>query len=118
MAIKLSELAKQTGCRLHGDDCLIENVADINHAAEGQLAFIYNPRYLDAINTTAASAIILKEEWLEQCDKPALIADNPRLAFVKATQLLNPERVKKSGIAKDAVIADDVVVPEDWSYPP
>lgn len=115
MAIKLSELAAQTGCRLHGDDCMIDNVADINHAKSGHLAFIYNPKYLDAIDTTAASAIILKEEWLEQCDRPALIAANPRLAFVKATRLLNPDRHNASGISKSAVIADDVTVP-DTSY--
>ena len=112
MAIKLSELAKMTGSRLHGDDCLIDNVADINHAVKGQLAFIYNPRYLDALVTTNASAIILKEEWLEQCDRPALVSDNPRLAFVKATRALNPETQDRTGIAESAVVAEDAVVPD------
>lgn len=112
MAIKLSELAKMTNTRLYGDDCLIDNVADINHAKNGQLAFIYNPKYLDAIQKTAASAIILKEEWLEQCDKPALIADNTRLAFVKAARILNPEKLNKSGISETAVVADDAIVPD------
>ena len=40
MPIKLSELAQKINCRLHGEDCLIENVADINHAGSGDLAFI------------------------------------------------------------------------------
>ena len=112
MTIKLSELAKMTNTRLYGDDCLIDNVADINHAKNGQLAFIYNPKYLDAIQKTAASAIILKEEWLEQCDKPALIADNTRLAFVKAARILNPEKLHKSGVSETAVVADDAIVPD------
>jgi len=65
MSIKLSELAGKINCRLLGEDCLIENVADINDAEAGQLAFIYNPRYLDRLATTNASAIIIKEEWLK-----------------------------------------------------
>ena len=65
MAIKLSELAENIGCRLHGKDCLIENVADIHHATKGQLVFVYNPKYLGSIKSTKASAIIIKQEWLE-----------------------------------------------------
>lgn len=111
MAIQLSELAKKIDCRLSGDDCMIENVADINDAGPGQLAFIYNPKYLAALSTTNASAIIIKEEWLSGCNRPALIAKNPRLAFVKATRLLNPEKRNQSGVAKRAVIAEGVTVP-------
>ena len=93
MAIKLSELAKNINCRLHGEDCLIDNVADINHAEKGQLAFVYNPKYLADLKSSKASAIIIKQEWLESCDKPALVSDNPRLAFAKAATLLNPVKV-------------------------
>jgi UDP-3-O-[3-hydroxymyristoyl] glucosamine N-acyltransferase len=112
MTIKLSELAEKTGCRLHGDDCLITNVSDLDAAKEGDLAFIYNPKYLDKIASTDASAIILKDIWLEQCPKPALVAENPRLAFVKAARLLNPEKRYQPGIAGSAEIAADVSVPE------
>lgn len=111
MAIKLSELAEKTDCRMYGDDCLIENVSDLDTAKEGDLAFIYHPKYLDKIDITAASAIILKENWLEKCPKPALVADNPRLAFVRATRLLNPEKRYEAGISKSADIADDVSLP-------
>ena len=111
MAIKLSELAEETGSRLHGTDCLIENVSDLDAAKEGDLAFIYNPKYLDKIDSTNASAIILKENWLDKCSKPALVADNPRLAFVKATRLLNPERRYEAGVSSSADIASGVSVP-------
>ncbi len=84
MAIKLSELAKRINCDLQGEDCLIDNVADINQAEKGHLAFVYNPKYLDCIKSSNASAVIIKQAWLESCDKPALISDNPRLAFAKA----------------------------------
>lgn len=108
MSIKLSELAQKIDCRLFGDDCVIDNVADIDSAEQGQLAFIYNPKYLSKIKTTGASAIITREEWLDDCTVPALIAENPRLAFVKATRLLNPEHIADSGISSNAIIDDDV----------
>lgn len=111
MAIKLSELAKKINCRMHGEDCQIENVADINHAKKGRLAFVYNPKYLDDIKSSKASAIIIKQEWLNSCNKPALIADDPRLAFAKAAALFNPVTVSDTGVAKSAIIADDVSVP-------
>jgi UDP-3-O-[3-hydroxymyristoyl] glucosamine N-acyltransferase len=111
MAIKLSELAAKIDCRLHGKDCTIENVADLDSAESGQLAFVYNPKYLDKIKTTRASAIITKEEWLQDSEKAFLVAENPRLAFVKATRLLNPVAVKAGKICSSAVIAEDVKVP-------
>ena len=115
MAIKLSELAKNINSRLHGEDCLIDNVADINHAEKGQLAFVYNPKYLDAIKVSKASAIIIKQEWLESCNKPALISDEPRLAFAKAASLLNPVILSDAGVSESAIIADDVSVPASAS---
>jgi len=111
MSIKLSELADKIDCRLHGDDCLIENVSDLDAAKEGDLAFIYNRKYLDKISSTDASAIIIKEIWLKDCPKPALVAENPRLAFVKAARLLKPEKKYPPGVSRSAEIAADVNVP-------
>ena len=110
MAIKLSELAEITGCRLHGDDCLIDNVADLDAAKEGELAFVNHPKYLDKMDTTGASAIILKENWLDKCPTAALVTNNPRLAFVKATISLNPLKRFAPGVSASAVIAEGVSV--------
>ncbi len=111
MPIKLSELAEKINCRLQGDDCLIDNVADINEAEQGQLAFIYNSKYLDKLATTNASAVILKEEWAAGCNRSVIVAENPRLAFVKAARLLNPEKRYQPGISGRAEVATDVTVP-------
>jgi len=111
MAIKLSELAKKINCPLQGEDCLIDNVADINHAEQGQLAFVYNPKYLDKIKPSNASAIIIKEEWLDSCDKPALVSSNPRLDFAKVAAYLNPTKREDAGISESAFVADDVTIP-------
>lgn len=115
MAIKLSELAKKVDCHIHGDDCLIENVADLNTAKKGQLAFVYNPKYLADITRSEASAIITKKQWLHGCDKPALISDNPRLTFAKIATLLNPLKIIHTGISASATIADNVVLADGVS---
>jgi len=112
MSIKLSELAEKIDCQLHGSDCMIENVSDLEAAKEGDLAFVYNPKYLDKLDTTNASAIILKDIWLLDCSKPALVAENPRLAFVKAARLLNPEKRYAAGVSASADVADDVSIPK------
>lgn len=111
MSIKLSELAEKINCRIQGDDCLIDNVADLNQAEQGHLAFIYNSKYLDKLATTNASAVILKAEWAEGCARSVMVAENPRLAFVKAARLLNPGKRYASGVSTSADVAEDVSVP-------
>lgn len=115
MSIKLSELAQKLNCRLHGEDCLIENVADINHAADGDLVFISNVQYKSALSSTGASAVISREEWLDGCTLSALLTDDPRLAFAKAATLLNPVVDKNKGIHPTAVISSDANVDDSAS---
>ena len=115
MTIKLSQLAKTIDCRIHGDDCLIDNVADLKSAVKGQLAFVYNPKYVADIEQSKASAIIIKQAWLESCDKPALISENPRLAFAKIATLLNPLKNIHTGVSSSATLADNVVMADNVS---
>lgn len=110
MAIKLSELANKINCELHGEDCLIDNVADINHAKQGELVFVSSSKYKNSLATTKASAAICKQEWLGECSLSALLTDEPRLAFAKAASLLNPVKAGISGIHPTAVIAEDAYV--------
>lgn len=110
MSIKLSELAKQIGCSLQGEDCSIKNVADINHAGKGDLVFISNSKYKSSLVSSKASAVISKKEWLDDCELPALLTDDPRLAFAKAATLLNPSMSVKGGIDPTAVIDADASV--------
>ncbi|HHO59501.1 MAG TPA: UDP-3-O-(3-hydroxymyristoyl)glucosamine N-acyltransferase, partial [Thiotrichales bacterium] len=110
MALMLSEIAAKTGSELLGDDCEIENVADITQAQQGQLAFISHAKYVSALKTTAASAVILKKVWLADCAIPALVTDKPRLIFARAANLLNPPGKLLPGIAASASVAGDAVI--------
>lgn len=115
MSIKLSELAEYTSTRLQGDDCLIDNVADLKVAKSGQLGFVYNPKYLDDIRTSEASAVVIREDWLDNCDKPALVSEDPRRDFARIASLLNPVQIVNTGVDSAAVIAEGVELPENVS---
>jgi len=110
--MKLSELAGKLGLDLHGADCDIDNVADISSAGEGGLAFVYDPRYLDRLKGSSASAFILKDEWRQETDKPVLISADPRLDFARAATILNPPFRHSPGIAPSAIVDDSVRVPD------
>jgi UDP-3-O-[3-hydroxymyristoyl] glucosamine N-acyltransferase len=110
MAIKLSELATKLGCHFQGEDCFIENVADINHAGGGDLVFISSLKYSKSLSSTKASAVISKQDWLDDGTRSAIISDDPRLTFAKAATLLNPANTSGAGIHLSAIIDDDAVI--------
>ena len=111
MRYTLSELAEQTGAGLSGSgDIIIEKVADISSGEEGSIVFVSSAKYLKHLKTTDASAVILTEKMLQVCDKPALVADNPRVVFSKIALLLNPLPAVEPWVSPHAVIAEDADV--------
>ncbi|MBT8130523.1 MAG: UDP-3-O-(3-hydroxymyristoyl)glucosamine N-acyltransferase [Gammaproteobacteria bacterium] len=108
MPYTLFELADHTGARLSGSgDVTIDKVADITSGEKGSIVFASNERYRKHLKTTAASAVIIPEEISQDCEKPALVTENPRLAFSRIALLLNPLPVVEPWISPHAVIAED-----------
>ena len=111
MSYKLSELADKTNATLFGDgDCLITNIADLNSAKSGDIAFLLNPGFVQYLEKTEASAVILKSEFQDSCRVPALVTDDPRLVYAKIANILNPPEKTPAGISNSAIIADDADV--------
>ena len=55
--MKLGEIAQKLGCKLEGDaQTEVRGVAGIESAASGELTFVSNRRYRQALRTTRASA--------------------------------------------------------------
>lgn len=119
MNITLEELARHTGARLHGDgQCLINGVATLADATPGRLSFLANSRYRKYLVHTRASAVILHETDLEGYTGNALIADNPYLAYARATTLFAPAPDAPPGIHPTAVVAASASVDENASVGP
>jgi len=111
MPFTLSELADKTGTSLSGPgDVVIESVADITSGKAGSIVFVLNPKFTKYLHTTAASAVIITEKMLAGCNKPALVTDNPRVAFSKIALLLNPLPEVEPWISPHAVIAQEAEV--------
>ena len=106
MEYRLSELAERTGSLLVGDDCLIKSIAEISSADSGDIAFISNPKYAEHLSVTRASAVIIKNEFLDDCPVSSLVSDNPRLAYAQVANLLYPARKANSGISAKAIVSE------------
>ncbi len=112
----LGQLAEYVDGRVRGDTgCVISGVATLQNARAGDISFLSNPRYAKHLPATAASAVILSEDYLDGCATHALVASDPYLAYARIAALLVPVRPRAEGRHPRAVIhpASDVH-PSAW----
>jgi UDP-3-O-[3-hydroxymyristoyl] glucosamine N-acyltransferase len=105
--LKLRDLAERLGCRLDGDgEVVVERVAAIEDAGPGDLTFFGSARYVEALKTTRASAVITPA-GAPPAPCATLVAANPYLAFGRAVGLLAPPAPAPPGIHPLTAIAPD-----------
>jgi UDP-3-O-[3-hydroxymyristoyl] glucosamine N-acyltransferase len=119
VARTLAQLAEHVGGRVHGDaGCEITGIATLHNAGPGDITFLANPRYTKYLATTAASAVILNEEYRGDCPGNALVVDDPYLGYARVAQLLTPPPVAQCGRHPSAVVDPGAVVhPSAWIGP-
>ena len=107
MSYRLAQLAEHIGARLVGDPhCNIDSVSTLQNARPGSISFLANYRYKRFLVNTHASAVILREDALQDCPVAALVADDPYLAYAKVVDLLTLEPESPPvGIHPSAVVA-------------
>ncbi len=112
-------------------DGIVSGLNSISDAVEGEVTFLGNARYLAALKTTQASAILVAPDFAEPIEGKALIrVANPTLAFssvirhfgpttrnftpgvhaaasVSSRAVFDPQKVS---IGAGAVVEDDVVI--------
>jgi UDP-3-O-[3-hydroxymyristoyl] glucosamine N-acyltransferase len=106
--IRLRELAAAVGGMIDGDDqIVITGVAPIETAGPGEVSFVANKKYLQFIETTRCSALILEPSV--SCERvPVLRHENPYLAFARVVALLYPALpLVEPGIDNSAVVHPD-----------
>lgn len=113
--------AAHAGVRLHGDPTLaVTGVGTLQGARAGELSFLANPLYRRYLATTRASAVIIAEADLEHCPVPALVADNPHLAYARIAALFDaaPDAAGQCGVHARAWVSPDAQVAADaWIGP-
>ena len=101
----LRELAGLVGGDIAGDENVIINgVASIDTAKEGDITFIAGPKYIAGISGTKASAIIASPEIKERHGRNFLYVKNPYLAFAKTLAFFNPPHLPYQGVYPGAYI--------------
>ncbi len=119
-AVTLETLAALTGGRIEKGDpsTPIARVATLETATPGCIAFLANARYRRFLQTTAASAVILAEADLPAACQPALVHDNPYLAFALVAQHLEPLPDDPAGVQPGASVAADAQLAATASVAP
>lgn len=118
MPISLKELADYCDARIVGGDssATIYSVGDITSAQKGQVTQLINSRYTHHIKNSSASACIIAENFAVD-DVPEgmalLICADPEISFIKAIELLHPDRVYSRRIAPQAVLEENVSLGND-----
>jgi UDP-3-O-[3-hydroxymyristoyl] glucosamine N-acyltransferase len=104
--MKLAEIASVLGATLENGapEAEITGVAGIEEASAGQITFIANPKYAAAAKTTAASAVIVAEDF-PAISCGMLRSQNPYLAFARAIDLFYEAPQYSAVVHPTAVIA-------------
>jgi UDP-3-O-[3-hydroxymyristoyl] glucosamine N-acyltransferase len=115
----LGELAVRYGLTLRGEPGIkVRSVATLSHAEPGTISFLANSRYRKLLETTRASAVVLRAEDESHCPVPALIDPNPYLAYARIAGLLHPEPRREPGIHASAVVGPRAKVAASASIGP
>ncbi len=120
--LSLQEIVDSLGGRLQNHtssaDLTISRVGSLAFAECGAISFFNDTKYTSQLQTTQASAVVLKPEHAKLTQLPVIVTDNPYAYFAKLSQLLNTKQEKTAGIHVSAVIDSSVIIPNDCSIGP
>ena len=97
----------------------ITGAAAIGDAAEGQVTFFGNLRYLPQLKACRATAALVPLDFQEEIPSVAIRVENPSLAFAQLLAKFAPEPIRFApGVHPTAVIGRDVILGENVSIQP
>jgi len=116
MSYKLKQLAELLDVTIQGDEnVVINSVASVENAQQGDICFVSSAKYMDALRETNASAVIVKQDMLENTRVAALVVDNPRATYARIVDLLYPQQLPAAGIHPSASIDKSAKVSDSAS---
>ena len=106
MKMKVQELAEIVNGRVVGDgETQIERIGDLEHAREGEIAYVENEKLLAAAAESKASCLIVKD-GLHVPNRTLIEVTNPKLAFSIIGAALHPPVRRDPAIHSTAVVAE------------
>lgn len=111
ISVSLADIANVSGATLRGNgDRLLTGLASLESAGARDLSFLSSKPFERHLSSTKAGAVILREDIAELYDGNALIADDPYLAFAKASRLFDTRRIGAPGIHPSAIVAESAQI--------
>jgi UDP-3-O-[3-hydroxymyristoyl] glucosamine N-acyltransferase len=115
---RLGRIAEILGAEIVGDENVaIKGVNSLEAAADGDIAFYFDPRYREALLKTKASAVIV-EKANRQVQASQVVVADPGLAYAKVADLFAPVLPKALGISPQAVVHESCRIGKDVSIHP
>ena len=114
----LSELAGRVSARFapEAGDIEISHVASLADANPGDISFFGNPKYINALRKTRATAVFLPDSFTEEIPAHGLFVSNPAAAFAEILPLFTPQPiVREPGIHHTSIISPDAEIGEACS---
>ena len=111
MALSLGDLAERVGGEVTGDrNCIIKDVASLESAKSGDIAFLSNRNFLKYLAKTSASAVILRKQDQDACHVNCLVVKDPYVTYAYVAQLLYPSKTIHAGVHPSADVDDTAKV--------
>ena len=105
--MKLEKVAELVGGKLKGHGSLeISGLRGIEQAGEGHITFLSKKKFLDVLNRSQTSAVLVTEE-IDTSVSQVIVA-SPELAFARLLREFHPESRLKPGVHDRAVIGKNV----------
>lgn len=103
--LSLAEIASRLGGELIGNpDIMVSQVATLEKATPGTIAFFANERYFDQLKATRAGAVIIGARLRDSLEMPRIVAANPYAYFARVSALFNPPPLGEAGIHPTASV--------------
>ncbi len=113
MQISLKKISKCLEGQIIGDEhLLLEGLASIDEATEGQITFISHPKYEKKAFKTKASVLMTREAIKGLCTT-FLIVEDPYFSFAKLLALFHPPKKKTPGVHASATLGKHLVLGAD-----
>src|SRR5215212_7920737 len=108
MKMKVQELAEIVKGRVIGDrETQIERIADLDHAGEGDIAYVENEKLLAIAMDSKAPCLIVSEGIAEKLpDRTLIEVVSPKLAFSLIGAALHPPVRREPTIHPTAIVAE------------
>ncbi len=107
----LPEIAARFGGEVRADNgVVVRQVASLTSAGADQIAFLTDARYLPALASTGAGAVLLPPRYADATALPRIVTDNPYAYYARVAALLNPEPDAIPGVDATATVSENATI--------